>query len=224
MSNDANGAAQPTGGEPNEAAQNLPPVPPAPPAGGPVPPAPPAYGTPAAPPQYGQAGPGAPQPGPAAPPTGHGAPHPGYGAPQQGYGAPQPGYGAPQPGYGAAQPGYGAPAGYGAQTQSNMTLNLWLSVFFGWIPALIFFITEKDKVAPNYQRANAKNLNYQLVVVIAYVAVGVLSVVTFGIASLLYFVLPIGQLIIGIMHAVNVPPQLAAGQEGKFYLAPDWVK
>lgn len=219
MSNDATGAAEPNGGEPNEAAQTRPPAPPAPPtgqpeAGSPVPPPPagqpgPAYGGHPAPPQPGQ---------------------PVYGAPQPGYAAPpQPPYGAPQqPPYGAAQPGYGAPAGapygYGGQLQSNITLNLWLSVFFSWIPALIFFLMEKDKVAPAYHRANAKNLNYQLIVVIAYAAVGVLTVVTFGIAGLLYFLLPIGQLIIGIMHAVNVPSQLAAGQEGKFYLAPDWVK
>lgn len=219
MSNDATGAAEPNGGEPNEAAQTRPPAPPAPPTGQPE------AGSPVPPPPAGQ-------PGPAH--GGHPAPpqpgQPVYGAPQPGYAAPpQPPYGAPQqPPYGAAQPGYGAPAGapygYGGQVQSNITLNLWLSVFFGWIPALIFFLMEKDKVAPAYHRANAKNLNYQLIVVIAYAAVGVLTVVTFGIAGLLYFLLPIGQLIIGIMHAINVPNQLAAGQEGKFYLAPDWVK
>ncbi|MFD5225139.1 DUF4870 domain-containing protein [Microbacterium sp. NPDC058342] len=223
MSNDANGPAEPNSAEPNEAAQDLPPAPPAPPAaptppespaGGPVPPAPPAYGAPGAQPQYGQPGPAAPQPG-------YAAPQPGYAAPQPGYGAPQPGYGAPQPGYGTPA---GAPYGYGGQVQSNITVNLWLSVFFSWIPALIFYLTEKDKVSPAYHRANAKNLNYQLIVVIAYAATGVLTVVTFGIASLLYILLPIAQLIIGIMHAVNVPNQLQSGQEGKFYLAPDWVK
>ncbi|WP_193598602.1 DUF4870 domain-containing protein [Microbacterium sp. YJN-G] len=205
MSNDAPGAPEPNSGEPNEAAQTRPPAPPAPPA---APTGQPQAGSPVPPP-------------PAGGPSGA----PAYGAPGT---PPQPGYGAPQQGYGAAQPGYGAPAGapygYGAPVQSNITLNLWLSVFFSWIPALIFYLIEKDKVAPQYHRANAKNLNYQLIVTIAYAAVGVLSVITFGLASLLYLVLPIAQLIIGIMHAVNVPPQLAAGQEGKFYLAPDWVK
>lgn len=28
---------------------------------------------------------------------------------------------------------------------SNLTLNYWLSVFFTWLPALIFWLIEKDK-------------------------------------------------------------------------------
>ena len=132
----------------------------------------------------------------------------------------QPQYGQ-QPGYGAAPGYYGAAA---PLQQSNITANLWLSVFFSWVPALIFFLVEKDKVAPNYQRANAANLNYQIIVVIAYAAVGLLTIVTFGIAAFLYALLPIAQLIIGIIHAINVPTQLQSGQEGKFYLAPNWVK
>lgn len=221
MSNDASGPVDPTNGDLTGAA-DVPPAPPAPPAdsqplaGAQTPPAPgaPAPGAPA----YGQ--PAAGQPAPGAP---YGQPAPGYGQPPQGAPYGQPGYG--QPGYGqpAGAP-YGAQAGYGAPVQSNITLNLWLSVFFSWVPALIFYLVEKDKVAPHYQRANAANLNYQLIVVIAYAAVGVISVVTFGIGAILYAVLPIAQLIIGIMHAINVPTQLAAGQEGKFYLAPNWVK
>jgi uncharacterized membrane protein len=106
--------------------------------------------------------------------------------------------------------------------QPNITINLWLSVFFGWIPALIFFLIEKDKVAPNYQRANAANLNFQIVLAIAYAACVVLSFVIIG--AFLLPLVSLAQLIIGIIHAINVPPQLAAGQEGKFYLAPNWVK
>ncbi|ALX66756.1 DUF4870 domain-containing protein [Microbacterium sp. XT11] len=210
MSNDATGPADPNNGDLTGAA-NVPPAPPAPPAqpAGAQPPTgaptPPAQGAPA----YGQPPQGAPAYGQ---PAGYGQPAPG--AP--GYG--QPGYGAP-----AGAP-YGAQPGYGAPVQSNITLNLWLSVFFSWLPALIFYLVEKDKVAPNYQRANAANLNYQIIVVIAYAAVGILSVVTFGIGAILYFVLWIGQIVIGIIHAVNVPTQLASGQEGKFYLAPAWVK
>lgn len=146
---------------------------------------------------------------PTAPPPG---PAPAYGQPPQG--APAPGYGAPGAPYG--QPGYGAPV------QPNIVLNLWLSVFFGWIPALIFFLIEKDKVAPNYQRANAANLNFQIVIAIGVVASYILMFVFIGFITLPLVYL--AQLIIGIIHAVNVPNQLAAGQEGKFYLAPNWVK
>lgn len=220
MSNDATGPADPNNGDLTGAA-NVPPAPPAPPAASqppadaPLPPqAAPGQGAPA----YGQPAPGYGQQPPQGAPA-YGQPAPGYGQqPPQGGAYGQPGYGAPAAGAPYGQPGYGAPV------QSNITLNLWLSVFFSWVPALIFFLIEKDKVAPNYQRANAANLNYQIIVVIAYAAVGVISVVTFGIGAILYALLPIAQLIIGIMHAINVPNQLAAGQEGKFYLAPSWVK
>ncbi|MBO9626692.1 MAG: DUF4870 domain-containing protein [Microbacterium sp.] len=212
MSNDATGPADPNNGDLTGAA-NVPPAPPAPPAaqppaGAPIPPqAAPGQGAPA----YGQPAPGAPAYG-QQPPQGA----PAYGQPVQGYGQPQPGYGQPTPGAPYGQPGYGAPV------QPNITINLWLSVFFGWIPALIFFLIEKDKVAPNYQRANAANLNFQIVLAICYAACSVLSVVIIG-----AFLLPLvglAQLVFGIIHAINVPNQLAAGQEGKFYLAPNWVK
>lgn len=171
--------------------------------------------------------PPAPAPGQPAPAYGQPAPAPAYGQPAPAYGQPQPGYGQPQQG----APGYGAPAGapYGAQpayagapVQPNITINLWLTVFFGWIPALIFFLIEKGKVPANYDRANAANLNFQIVIAIAYAACVVLSFVVIG--AFLIPLVSLAQLIIGIIHAVNVPNQLAAGQEGKFYLAPNWVK
>lgn len=202
MSNDATGPAEPNSGDLTGAA-NVPPAPPAAPqpTSAPVPPAAaPAPGQPA--PAYGQ-------PAPA-----YGQPAPGYGQPPQG--APAPGYGAP-----AGAP-YGAQPAYGAPVQPNIVINLWLSVFFGWIPALIFFLIEKDKVPANYQRANAANLNFQIILAIAYAACVVLSFAIIG--AFLLPLVSLAQLIIGIIHAINVPPQLAAGQEGKFYLAPNWIK
>ena len=218
MSNDATGPADPNNGDLTGAA-NVPPAPPAAPqspAGAPIPPAAaPGQGAPS----YGQPAPGAPAYG-QQPPQGA----PGYGQPSApGYGQPQGGYGQPPQG---GQPGYGAPAGapygYAAPVQPNITLNLWLSVFFGWIPALIFFLVEKDKVAPNYQRANAANLNFQIVIAIGIAASYLLTFVLIGLLTLPLVYL--AQLIFGIIHAINVPQQLAAGQEGKFYLAPSWVK
>ena len=158
---------------------------------------------------------------PPAPPAAPQQPAPSYGQPAPAYG--QPPQGAPAPGYGApAGAPYGGQPAYGPPVQPNITINLWLSVFFGWIPALIFFLIEKGKVPANYQRANAANLNFQIVVAIGVVASYILMVVFIG-----FITLPIvylAQLIIGIIHAINVPTQLAAGQEGKFYLAPNWVK
>ncbi|GAA4366455.1 DUF4870 domain-containing protein [Paeniglutamicibacter cryotolerans] len=47
----------------------------------------------------------------------------------------------------------------------TVQLNFWLSVFFSWIPALIFYVTEKGKnqLADEYHR---QNLNFSLVRVI----------------------------------------------------------
>ncbi|MFT4157145.1 MAG: DUF4870 domain-containing protein [Microbacterium sp.] len=216
MSNDATGPAEPNSGTPADAAY----VPPAPPAA----PQPESTSVPPAAPE---------QPAPA-----YGQPAPAYGQPAPAYGQPAaPAYGQPAPAYGQppqGAPAYGAPAGapygapYGAQpayaapVQPNITVNLWLSVFFGWIPALIFFLIEKDKVPANYQRANAANLNFQIVIGIGVVASYLLTFVLIGLLTLP--LVGLAALIIGIIHAVNVPQQLAAGQEGKFYLAPDWVK
>lgn len=104
--------------------------------------------------------PGAPTPPPAPP----GSQQPGYQAPPQpGYEAPpqQPGYQAPPPG-GYQQPGaYQQPAA--ADPASNITLNYWLSVFFAWIPALIFYLIEKDKGHPLAYAYHRDNLNFALV-------------------------------------------------------------
>ena len=163
---------------------------------------------------YGQHVPGQGQPG-------YG--QPAYGQQAPGYGQQAPGYGQPGPGYGQPGPGQPQAYGYGAQTASNLQLNLWLSAFFVWLPALIFFLIEKDKVAPAYQAANAGNLNFNIVRTIAIFAATVLSGIPF-LGGLLLVVVWVGGLVIGIIHAVNVPPKVAAGQAPGYILAPDWVK
>lgn len=92
---------------------------------------------------------------------------------------------------------------------NNVTLNYWLSVFFSWIPALIFFLTEKGKnsFADEYHKSN---LNFSILRGI----VGILTVipylgVIFGLASLALF-------IIHIMAAVDAPKKFRAGQPYKF--------
>ncbi|MBO3663267.1 DUF4870 domain-containing protein [Microbacterium stercoris] len=166
---------------------------------------------------YGQHVPGQGQPGYGQ--QGYGQQAPGYG--QAGYGQQAPAYG--QQGYGQPGPGQPQAYGYGAQTASNLQLNLWLSAFFVWLPALIFFLIEKDKVAPAYQAANAGNLNFNIVRTIAIFAATVLSGIPF-LGGLLLVVVWAGGLVIGIIHAVTVPPKVAAGQAPGYILAPDWVK
>lgn len=189
---------------------------------GAVPPQPPV--PPQAPPAYGQPQPGQPQqpgynPPPAADPN-YGQQPPAYGQPGQ----PQPGYGQPQqPGYGQpayGQPGYGQPYG---NEPGNITANLWLSVFFTWLPALIFFLVEKDKVHPAARKAAADNLNFQLIRTIAIVVAAFLLMIPV-VGALIYFVVVIGSFVLAIIHAIRIPAQVQAGQFASFMLAPTWVK
>ncbi|MGW9114741.1 DUF4870 domain-containing protein [Microbacterium sp. NPDC055683] len=147
-----------------------------------------------------------PQSGPTAPPPPGAYPPPGGYAPPAGYPAPGHGQGA-----------------YQGSTTSNLALNLWLSVFFSWIPALIFYLVEKDKVSPAENAANAGNLNFQLVRIIALVAAAFIIWIPV-IGQLLYAAVAIGSLVIAILHAVNVPKQLAAGQPAQYMLTPAWIK
>ena len=135
-------------------------------------------------------------------------------APQQ-----QPPQGYPQqPQGGYQQPAYGPPA-----DNSNLQLNLWLSVFFAWLPALIFFLIEKDKVDPATRKAVADNLNFQLIRTIAMVAALLIIWIPI-LGQLLYIGVAIAGLVIAIMHAVKVPPQVQTGQYATFMVTPSWVK
>lgn len=162
-------------------------------------------------------------PGPVPPPQ------PEYGAPQGQPGYPQGAYQQPQQPYGQPQYGQQPPYGqqpYGQQGQnSNLTLNLWLSVFFMWIPALIFYLVEKDKVGPAQQKANADNLTFQLMrVALSFVLVlGVIPFLGWIIAALV----PIAHLvffIFAIIHAVKVPAEVEQGRYGTFIWTPEIIK
>lgn len=97
----------------------------------------------------------------------------------------------------------------GTDPASTVTLNYWLSVFFSWIPALIFFLTEKGKNQFN-DEFHKENLNFSIVRGI----VGVLTLIPylgfiFGIASLVLFVLH-------LVAAIEAPKKYNAGQVYKF--------
>ncbi|WP_156761305.1 DUF4870 domain-containing protein [Microbacterium karelineae] len=176
----------------------------APDAGG-VPPQPPQQPVP---PQPQQPGPPQQQP-PAAPEPAQQQPV----YPPQGQTPPPPGGGYGQP-YAQSAPGQGT---------SNIVLNLWLSVFFSWIPALIFYLIEKDSATPIERKAAADNLNFQLIRIIAMVAAGVLVGIPV-LGWLIWVAAVVGGFVISIIHAAKVPGELQAGREAKFLLAPTWVK
>ena len=139
---------QPTGNPPTPQAPQ-PPQAPVPPVQQPAAPQQPQFQQPAAPQQ-----PQAPQ----------------YQAPQ----APQaPQY--QQPGGGQVPPG-GYQQQYAQQPVadpvSNITLNYWLSVFFTWLPALIFFLIEKDKGNRQAYDYHRDNLNFSILrVIVGFVAI-----------------------------------------------------
>ena len=183
---------QPTSNTPNEVPE-APVTPPAPPA----PPAPPV------PPQQQFVAPQAPQ-----------APQqPAYQAPPQGapqyQQPPQAGYQAPPPGY-APQPA-GDPV-------STVTLNYWLSVFFNWIPALIFFLIEKDKGNTQAYAYHRDNLNFSLLRVGVVVATYILMLIPY-IGIILGVVLWIGSIVLFVFHiiaAVKAPDAYRRGEQAPF--------
>lgn len=156
---------------------------------------PPPNFTPPAPGGY--APPAPPTPGYAPPAPGAAQPAPGYTPPAPGAAQPAPGYAQPAPGY-AQPPGYGAPQGQPGQPgqpdpMGNLTLNYWLSVFFVWLPALIFYLIEKDRATPQVRALHAANLNFALMrtglIVIGWV-VGFVPFMTLllGVAHIILFV------------------------------------
>lgn len=141
-------------------------------------------------------------------------------------------------------PGYDAPAGYqapaahsyqqpvqnqpysqnqpfqqGATDPANtVTLNYWLSAFFSWIPALVFFLTEKGKNSL-VDDFNKENLNFSIIRGIA----GVLWVVVPGIG----FIFGLAALALFVMHiiaAVEAPKKLNSGQPYKFPFNIPFIK
>lgn len=174
------------------------------------------------------------------------SPTPPVGPTPPGYNAPEPTGPVPyqQPGYG--QPAQQAPAQYqqpatapqypqtpaqqpypqapsqqyqqgAVDPAGTVVLNYWLSVFFSWIPALIFFLTEKGKnsFADDFHR---QNLNFSILrVIVGFLTFIPYLGVVFGIGSLALF-------IIHIIAAVNAPTQFRNGQTYKFPFNVQFIK
>ncbi|MBS3182989.1 DUF4870 domain-containing protein [Leucobacter manosquensis] len=194
-------SAAPVSGDP---APTTPPAPPAPPATPQSPPSAPE--TPSTAPQF-----QSPQyQAPATPPVPPQAPQ--YQAPQ--YQAPNaqqpqqpqqpPQYGAPgqtpPPPGGYQQP----PAGYAqpvADPASNVVLNYWLSVFFSWIPALIFFLVDKDKGDQRLYAYQRDNLNFSLLRVGVGLATWILGLIPY-LGLIFGFLLGIGSVVLFVFHII----------------------
>ncbi len=151
-----------------------------------------------------------------------GQPYPGYGQ-QPGYYQPNPGQF--QPGYGQLQPaGYAQRPVYGQYTMpgSNLALNYWLSALFGWLPALIFYLVDKDK-APLLDYHIKENLNFQLTRLLVIMVTYILGIVTL-VLLLAVFVVVIGAFVIAVIAAINGPREFAAGRPYRIPLTIRFIK
>lgn len=124
------------------------------------------------------------------------------------------------------------PASNPDQGFTTLTLNYWLSVFFTWIPALIFFLVEKGK-NPVIDEHNRANLNFQLVRTIASVAfivpsiLGLIPYIGWFISLILtlaLWVVSIVLFIFAIIAAVKGPEEARAGRQYKYPFNLELVK
>ena len=166
------------------------------------------------PPQDGPDSP--PSPGYAAPP-----PPPGYAAPPPpapGYAAPPPpaGYAAPPPAYGAPQGAYPPPAYGVAPPLSQSDQQLWSvlshigGVFVSFVVPLVVWLVFKGRGA--FVEDQAKEaLNFQITLLIAYIAGGVLSII--GVGLIILFAAWVLSIVFAIMAAVK-------SSQGELYRYP----
>lgn len=165
-----------------------------------------------------------PQGYPGYPPQGQ----PGYAQPGQ---PGQPGYPPPgQPGYGQPQPGYAQPAP--SNPADSITLNYWLSVFFSWIPALIFYMIEKDKGDPRARYFHAANLNFSLIRVAAAIVLVILYIILavalpwymWWIPNLIMWLGNLAMLVLHAIAAFSASDNYRDGKKPNFIFNFDLVK
>lgn len=170
---------------------------------------------------------GAPHDGWSAQQPPQGQPAPGqqgaWGAPSQQYQQPPMGGMPPQPhaGYGQMAAGSNNPnylAGPSEQGRNTLQLDYWLSVFFSWIPALIFFLTERDKnkLVDDHTK---EILNFSITRVIAgaVMVIPVIGWILGGIASIALFV-------VAILGALKGPEEYDNGRPYQFPLTLRLIK
>ena len=145
--------------------------------------------------------PAAPVPPPAAPQY-QAPPSGAYQQPQQ----PQQGYQQPQATATATDPA------------NTITLNYWLSVFFTWLPALIFWMIEKDKGNQRANEFHVANLNFSLirtgVVVVGWI-IGMIPYIGW-ILGLLIWVASVVLFVFHIMAAAKAPDAYRKGGHPEF--------
>jgi hypothetical protein len=88
------------------------------------------------------------------------------------------------------------------EEQNFTSLGNILGILIGFISPLIFWLMYKDR--SKFVDANMKSaLNFQLTMIVAWIAATILSAVTFGILTFLYFVIGVLILIFCILAFVK---------------------
>jgi uncharacterized Tic20 family protein len=88
------------------------------------------------------------------------------------------------------------------EEQNFTSLGNILGIVIGFVSPLIFWLIYKDR--SKFLDANLKSaLNFQLTMIIAWIAAGILTVVTFGILTILYVVIAVLILIFCILAFVK---------------------
>jgi uncharacterized Tic20 family protein len=118
------------------------------------------------------------------------------------------------------------PAGGDPNSAFTMvTLNYWLSVFFIWVPALIFFLVEKGKNS-TIDAHNRANLNFQILRTIVLVAGSILGAIPYlgWLFGLVLWAASVVLFVFAIIAAVKGPEEARAGREYKYPFNVEFVK
>lgn len=119
-------------------------------------------------------------------------------------------------------PESGGPAG-GGISQEDRTMALLahvLGIVTGFIGALVIWLVKKD-TSPFVDDQGKEALNFQIAVLIVMVALGVFSVVTFGIGALLAFPL---MMVVGVANLVFCILAGVAANNGQHYRYPVTIR
>lgn len=101
-----------------------------------------------------------------------------------------------------------------SQDSKNITLLMWIgSIFFGFIPGLIFFLIKKDD--PYIQAQSKEALNWSITVMIGYLISFILSFILIGF---------VGFIIIGIAHLIFCIMGAIAASKGNNFRVPCTIR
>lgn len=95
----------------------------------------------------------------------------------------------------------------------TLQLNFWLSAFFTWLPALIFWLVAKDKRDRRATELDVANLNFSLLRTAVIIITGVLGVIPYigWVIVILGWIAGIGLFIVHVIAASRVAATYRTG-------------